>query len=515
MNGSSAYGSVLNVAPAQQSVNNAPNRVVANDHSAQNFQQTMKDIRADQDEESKAQMRAKTASSDRSQKQSRSHTAAAKNTANIENSAANKRASQRADNLQEANEKSRQANDKMQLASEKLRQASAKEKLDSETSREEANREEINREKKQKCAEQSVSESAANVIIPGVATAEQTTAAVTDGDGIKSSAENPEGLKNSAFKSQLELSNDIKSLNNAEKSSTAIDNANTNSSVLTNGFNVNYQENPAANAEATSTLVAPTIAASAAIQAEVVGMKATSDTAPLGAFKNTTVSDTAKSDASLTSDTAQVSGADIDSNNQFEKMLQSMTSHTKANAAEQALGDSGNKSTTTANTNISSAAPDAFGRSADSLAPATRSFVVQAAIPVTVGQPQWSQAVGEKVLWLAAQNVTAAEIRLDPPDLGPMHIKVSVNQDQASVSFTSHHAGVREVLDQSLTRLRDMFSEQGLNLVNVDVSDRSFHRQQGEAKGQQGQGGTAELVEDETLVRVSAIIQQRLVDHYA
>ena len=122
--------------------------------------------------------------------------------------------------------------------------------------------------------------------------------------------------------------------------------------------------------------------------------------------------------------------------------------------------------------------------------------------------------MGEKVLWLAAQNVTSAEIRLDPPDLGPLQVKISLNQEQASVNFTSHHASVRETLDQNLHRLRDMFSEHGLHLANVDVSDKSFQRQQGDAKEQQGQGGTNEIVEDEMPVNVSTIVHRRLVDHY-
>ncbi len=84
------------------------------------------------------------------------------------------------------------------------------------------------------------------------------------------------------------------------------------------------------------------------------------------------------------------------------------------------------------------------------------------------------------------------------------------------MNFTSHHAVVREVLDQNLNRLRDMFSEQGLNLVNVDVSDKSFSRQQGDAQSQKGQGSSQDVgAEEETAIAMSAIVQQRLVDHYA
>ena len=196
----------------------------------------------------------------------------------------------------------------------------------------------------------------------------------------------------------------------------------------------------------------------------------------------------------------------------FEKTLQATVSP-DASGADDIAASVPNSSSTSSATNP---LMDTLMRGMDQQTPAARSFVVQTSIPVPVGQPQWSQAVGEKVLWLAAQNVSSAEINLHPKDLGPMQVKVSVNQEQVTVSFTSQHAVVREVLDQNLNRLRDMFSEQGLNLVNVDVSDKSFSRHQGDAKDQKSQGGTHDVTQDEEVpIAMSAIVQQRLVDHYA
>lgn len=196
----------------------------------------------------------------------------------------------------------------------------------------------------------------------------------------------------------------------------------------------------------------------------------------------------------------------------FEKTLQAIVLP-DASGADDLAALATSSSSTSSSTNPSI---DSLMRGLDQQTPAARSFVVQTAVPVPVGQPQWSQAIGEKVLWLAAQNVSSAEINLHPKDLGPIQVRVSVNQEQTTVSFTSQHAVVREVLDQNLNRLRDMFSEQGLNLVNVDVSDKSFSRQQGESQGQKGQGGPHDIAaEEETAVAMSAIVQQRLVDHYA
>ena len=140
---------------------------------------------------------------------------------------------------------------------------------------------------------------------------------------------------------------------------------------------------------------------------------------------------------------------------------------------------------------------------------------LQTALPTSVGQPQWGRAVGERVLWMAAQNIKEADIRLDPPELGQLQVRVSVNQEQASVTFSSPHASVREALDQNAFRLRELFQGEGMNLVNVDVSDQS-HRQQGESgNGEPGAGVLADADAEEE--GTSTPVQSQgvgLVDHY-
>jgi flagellar hook-length control protein FliK len=233
-----------------------------------------------------------------------------------------------------------------------------------------------------------------------------------------------------------------------------------------------------------------------------------------GVQKDDALSVIAKTTASAATDEKSASdeSASTFDKNSFEKMFKAMAQSSGGDTVprEQAAPSA-------TQSPASSTAVEFAGRPQESLsATGLRNFVVQTSVPTPVGQPQWSQAVGEKVLWLAAQNISSAEINLHPQDLGPVQVKVSVNQDQANVTFTSHHAVVREVLDQNLNRLRDMFSEQGLNLVNVDVSDRSFQRQQNDGKEHQGQGSSGgSETEEETLVAVSTITSQRLVDHYA
>ena len=109
-------------------------------------------------------------------------------------------------------------------------------------------------------------------------------------------------------------------------------------------------------------------------------------------------------------------------------------------------------------------------------------------------QPGWDQALSERVLWAANQKMQSAEIKLNPPQLGPIEVRIQMHQDQAQVSFTSQHAAVREALEAALPRLREMFSASGFEL-DVNVSQHSFAQQrqtQGFGAGQQRAGSSAE-----------------------
>lgn len=102
--------------------------------------------------------------------------------------------------------------------------------------------------------------------------------------------------------------------------------------------------------------------------------------------------------------------------------------------------------------------------------------------PVAMQQGGWSEAVVDRVMWLSSQNLKSAEIQLNPAELGRLEVRISMHQDQAQVSFASPNAGVRDALEAQMHRLREMFAQQGMGMLDANVSDQSL------ARGWQGQG---------------------------
>lgn len=107
-------------------------------------------------------------------------------------------------------------------------------------------------------------------------------------------------------------------------------------------------------------------------------------------------------------------------------------------------------------------------------------------IDVPVASPAWGEALGDKVLWMSSQGTQVAELRLDPPHLGPLEVRITVNNDQATAVFVSHHSVVREAIETAMPRLREMLADSGIMLGNTMVGAESFAQQQSQAQGSHG-----------------------------
>lgn len=100
--------------------------------------------------------------------------------------------------------------------------------------------------------------------------------------------------------------------------------------------------------------------------------------------------------------------------------------------------------------------------------------------PVAFGRRAFANDLGERVLWMASNNRQVAELRVDPPHLGPVEVRLSIEGEQASVTLIAAHAGVREALQSSIPRLQDMIHAIGLELGNVTVGGETHpgHQEQ-------------------------------------
>ncbi|WP_404361820.1 flagellar hook-length control protein FliK [Marinobacter sp.] len=115
-------------------------------------------------------------------------------------------------------------------------------------------------------------------------------------------------------------------------------------------------------------------------------------------------------------------------------------------------------------------------------------------VELPVGHAEWGDKLMGKLAWLTTQKMSVAEIHLTPPDMGPLDVRVQVQNDQASVTIHATNSAVRDQLELHSHRLRDMLNGQGLDLESFDVADSPGRDAGGEAEQEAGEhaGGNGE-----------------------
>jgi flagellar hook-length control protein FliK len=134
------------------------------------------------------------------------------------------------------------------------------------------------------------------------------------------------------------------------------------------------------------------------------------------------------------------------------------------------------------------------------------------ALHLDIGTPlassNWDQQLGQRVIWMAGQHHQVAEIRLNPPELGPVELRLTLDSQQggqqASLHFASPHAEVRETLENALPRLRELMADAGISLGNATVGSESFSRQPAPEQGRQSAQATAATPHGSTAAAVAA-----------
>lgn len=127
----------------------------------------------------------------------------------------------------------------------------------------------------------------------------------------------------------------------------------------------------------------------------------------------------------------------------------------------------------------------------------------------------FDDGLGARIAWMAEQRVGHAEIRLNPEHIGPIDVRVQLDGTRVLAEFHSAHAEVRQALEASLPRLRELLGQHGLQLGQADVGQRQDGQGQA-ARGDKGNRGGAGTDGDARASVLAPRLRSRgLLDEYA
>ncbi|RYY92637.1 MAG: flagellar hook-length control protein FliK, partial [Comamonadaceae bacterium] len=118
----------------------------------------------------------------------------------------------------------------------------------------------------------------------------------------------------------------------------------------------------------------------------------------------------------------------------------------------------------------------------DAAAPALP--VHQAALPSHPQSPAFAGDLGAELRWMVEAGLQQAELHLNPAELGPIQVQLSLQSQTAEIHFAAAHATTRDSIQQALPVLREMLAGQGLQLGQAGVSGGDAGREFAQAQAQ-------------------------------
>jgi flagellar hook-length control protein FliK len=97
---------------------------------------------------------------------------------------------------------------------------------------------------------------------------------------------------------------------------------------------------------------------------------------------------------------------------------------------------------------------------------------------------RWATEMSDRLAWVANNRFSAATLQVNPPQLGPIEVRIALNGDQVAVSFAAVQPQTREAIQQALPALAASFAGQGLSLGQTSVGSQNQPQQ-----GHDGQRG--------------------------
>lgn len=138
--------------------------------------------------------------------------------------------------------------------------------------------------------------------------------------------------------------------------------------------------------------------------------------------------------------------------------------------------------------------PGAWGQVGESHEPQGAGMAEGASMFADPTMAPAEDAVAEQVAFWVHQNIQNAELTVKH-DGKPVEVSVSLTGNEAHVAFRSDQAQTRDLLDASVSQLREMLHQEGLVLSGVSVGDSSAQSGQGGApQDRQGAPREAQVV---------------------
>ncbi|MDQ7050958.1 MAG: flagellar hook-length control protein FliK [Enterobacterales bacterium] len=116
-----------------------------------------------------------------------------------------------------------------------------------------------------------------------------------------------------------------------------------------------------------------------------------------------------------------------------------------------------------------------------------------------------------RVQWMVQQASNSAEIMLDPPELGPLTVKLHNQNGETNVIFHVNNGQAKDLIEANLAKLKELLAEQGISLGDTQVEQQNQQEKQASYGNGHRQENSSSIESTET---AATIVRQGLLDAY-
>lgn len=131
-----------------------------------------------------------------------------------------------------------------------------------------------------------------------------------------------------------------------------------------------------------------------------------------------------------------------------------------------------------------------------------------------LGSPGFDEAFAARVSVAVRAGIESASIALNPPELGPVAMRIRVSDGEAHIVFAAEQAPTREAISEALPRLREMLAAHGLELAGGSVGAQLPQREPPSPAHAQADAPAALAEEAASEIPLARLAEPRLVDTF-
>lgn len=119
----------------------------------------------------------------------------------------------------------------------------------------------------------------------------------------------------------------------------------------------------------------------------------------------------------------------------------------------------------------------------------------------------------QQVAFVVGRGLQQAIIRLDPPELGRLEVKVQKEDERVQVQVVTQTPQARELVERNINQLKELFEEQGMQLTDADVQQDDSSDQGSEHSPQEASAEASDDMNNKS--EQTQVVSQQLLDTYA